>query len=76
MVLSQYILETIMEGDEEKGDDELEEEEQVPLQGKTWLARATKLQRRKSGAVTLSSTQVDPLELSLSKDEVHKWVDK
>ena len=51
--------------------EELEEEEkQVPLQGKTWLARAIGLQRRKSATGTSLSTQVEPLELSSSEDEV------
>ena len=47
-----------------------EEEEQMTLQGRTQLEKAIELKRRKSAMGTLPSTQVEPLELSSSKDEV------
>ena len=57
LVPSPSIPKTIPEGDEEEEEEESEEEiEQVPLQGRTQLAKATEPQRRKSSIGTLPST--------------------
>ena len=47
-----------------------EEEEQVTLQRRTWLVKATELERRKSAMSTPPPTQVEPIELSSSEDKV------
>ena len=71
LVPNPYILETIPKGDEEEEEIESEEEEEkVPLQGRTQLAKATELERRKSATGTFPFTQEEPLELSSSEDEV------
>ena len=71
LVPNPSIPETISEIDEQEEETKSkEEEEQVPLQGRTQLARAIELQRRKITMGTLPSTQEEPLELSSSEDEV------
>ena len=58
---------------EESDEDETEsdgEEEQVPLQGRTQLAKATELERKKNVTNTPPPTQVETIEISSLKDEV------
>ena len=69
MVPFPSIPKTIPEGDDEEEKEE-EEEEQVPLQRRTWLARAIEKERRRSTMGTSPSTQAEPLEVSSSKDKV------
>lgn len=80
MVPFPSIPETILEGEEEEEEEtyeeEMNEEEEVPLQRRTYIARATEKERRRSAIGTSPSTLVGPLEVSSSKDEVHKWVDE
>ena len=58
---------------EETNEEEIEseeEEDQVPIKRRTWLAKAIELERRKSAMSTPSPTQEEPVELSSSEDEV------
>ena len=71
LVPNPSIPKTILEENEEgEQTTSKEEEEQVPLQGRIRLGRATKLQRRKSATGTSPSTQAEPLELSSLEDEI------
>ena len=71
LVPNPSIPKTIAKEEEHKEETKLEEEEeQVPLQRRTWLAKSTELERRKSTSSTPPSTQVEPLELYSLEDEV------
>lgn len=71
LVPNPSILETIPKEESDEGEMKLdEEEEQVPLQRRTQLAKATELERRKSATNIPSPTHVEMIELSSSEDEV------
>ncbi len=65
------IPKTIPKEESDEGEIESnEEEEQLPLQRRTWLAKATKLERRKNVTNTPPPTQAKIVEVSSSEDEV------
>ena len=70
LVPNPSIPETILEEETEL------EEEEVPLQRRTRLAKATEMERRKSATSTPPPTQEKLVELSSSEDEVKRWVNE
>ena len=72
LVPNPSILKTILEEEIKSG----KEEEQVPLQRRTWLAKATKMERRKSAMSNPPPTQEKLVELSSLEDEVQRWVNE
>ena len=74
MVSCSSILETIPKEEEEE--EEEDEEENVPLQRRTWLARAMEQDKRRTSIKTPPPALEEPLEVSSSEDEVQQWVDE
>jgi len=69
------VPEVILEEGEEEKDDE-EKENNLPLNLRTHLARATKLEWRRSSTITLPPIPKQPIQTTTSEDEMQQWIDE